>query len=76
MALAIHFEDLICKGHVRDYVEIATLGHVTRARVTRMINLRLLASDLQEQLLNASRIEKGRDSLCLRKIQSISIEPS
>ncbi len=32
MALAIYYEDLIRKGHVHDYAEIATLGHVTRAR--------------------------------------------
>ncbi len=32
MALAIHYEDLISKGHVRDYVEIGTLGHVMRAK--------------------------------------------
>lgn len=42
MALAIYYEDLIRKGHVRDYAEIATLGHVTRARITQIMNLRLL----------------------------------
>jgi hypothetical protein len=46
MALAIYYEDLIRQGHVHDYSEIATLGHVTRARVTQIMNLRLLAPDL------------------------------
>jgi len=76
MALAIYYEGLIREGHIHDYAEIATLGHVTRARVTQIMNLRLLAPDLQEQLLNVPRVERGRDSLCLRKFQSIAIEPS
>jgi hypothetical protein len=59
MALAIYYEGLIREGHIHDYAEIATLGHVTRARVTQIMNLRLLAPDLQEQLLNIPRIEQG-----------------
>lgn len=39
MALAIYYEDLIRSGHVHDYAELATLGHVTRARVTQIMNL-------------------------------------
>ena len=76
MALAIYYEDLIRQGHVHDYAEIATLGHVTRARVTQIMNLRLLAPDLQEQLLTFPRIEQGRDTICLRMFQTISLEPS
>ena len=76
MALAIYYEDLIRQGHVHDYAEIAALGHVTRARVTQIMNLRLLAPDLQERLLNLPRIEHGHDGLCLRDLQQISVEPS
>lgn len=74
MALAIYYEDLIRKGHVHDYAEIATLGHVTRARVTQIMNLRLLAPEIQEELLTLDRVIKGRDSLSLRQVQSIALE--
>lgn len=74
MALAIYYEDLIRRGHVHDYAEIATLGHVTRARVTQIMNLRLLAPPIQEQLLNLSRIIGGRDRWSLRDFQSIAPE--
>jgi hypothetical protein len=74
MALAIYYEDLIRQGHVHDYAEIAALGHVTRARVTQIMNLRLLAPDLQERLLFLIRIVGGRDALCLRRLQSIALE--
>jgi hypothetical protein len=76
MALAIYYEDLIRQGHVYDYAEIATLGHVTRARVTQIMNLRLLSPDLQEQLLVIPRIDRGCDSLSLRRFQNIALEPS
>lgn len=74
MALAIYYEDLIRSGHVHDYAEIASLGHVTRARATQIMNLRLLAPDIQEQLLSLGRIVEGRDSLCLRVFQSIALQ--
>lgn len=76
MALAIYYEDLIRQGHIHDYAEIATLGHVTRARVTQIMNLRLLAPDVQERLLALARIEKRRDSICLRDLQNIALEPA
>lgn len=74
MALAIYYEDLIRKGHIHDYAEIATLGHVTRARVTQIMNLRLLAPDIQEELVFLGRIQLGRDSVCLRKLQLVAAD--
>jgi predicted XRE-type DNA-binding protein len=74
MALAIYYEDLIRQGHVHDYAEIATLGHVTRARVTQIMNLRLLATDIQEKLLTLRRIGQGRDRLTLRFLRSIALQ--
>jgi len=51
MALAIKFEDMIACGEVRDYAEIARLGFVTRARLTQIMNLLLLAPEIQEAIL-------------------------
>ncbi len=67
MALALRFEQLIREGVVADYAELARLGHVTRARVTQIMNLLHLAPDIQEQvLLFLSAVERGRDPLVLR----------
>jgi hypothetical protein len=74
MALAIYYEDLIRQGHVQDYAEIAALGHVTRARVTQIMNLRLLAPDIQEHIISMHRIVEGRDTMCLRRLQAIALE--
>jgi hypothetical protein len=51
MALALRFEQLLRAGKVRDYVELATLVYVGRARITHIMNLLLLAPNLQEQIL-------------------------
>jgi hypothetical protein len=75
MALAIRFEQLIRVGEVTDYAELARLGHVTRARITQIMNLRLLAPDIQEQLLFLPRVERGRASIHLRQLQTIASVP-
>ena len=53
MALAIKFQELVDRGEVRDYADLARLGYVTRARITQIMNLLNLAPDLQEQILFA-----------------------
>src|SRR5436190_12755690 len=59
MALAIRFDDLVRDGVVTDQAELARLGHVSRARVTQIMNLLHLAPDIQEELLFLPRIERG-----------------
>jgi regulator of RNase E activity RraA len=44
--MAIHFDGLIRKGAVRDYADLARLGHVARARVTQIMNLLNQAPDI------------------------------
>ncbi|MCB2141480.1 hypothetical protein KQH29_00910 [bacterium] len=73
MALAIHFEGLLERGEVKDMAEIARLGHVSRARVTQIMNLRLLAPDIQEALLDLPRTMKGRDRLQYRHIHPLTV---
>ena len=48
MALAIRFDRLLHDGVIADQAKLARLGHVTRARVTQIINLLSLAPDIQE----------------------------
>lgn len=51
MALAIKFQDMVDHGEVADYADLARLGYITRARLTQIMNLTLLAPDIQEALL-------------------------
>ena len=63
MALAIRFEGLLQAGEVSDYAELARLGHVTRARVTQIMNMLNLAPDIQEAILFLPPVENGREPI-------------
>jgi len=71
MALAIHFEGLIKKGVVTDFADLARLGHVTRARVTQIMNLRLLAPEIQEDILLSESSGNLDQTIQLQRLQSI-----
>jgi hypothetical protein len=75
MALAIRFDGLVRSGAVADYAELAELGHVSRARISQIMNLVLLAPDIQEQLLFLPRTRNGRDLLRLALLQPIALSP-
>lgn len=75
MALAIRFEHLLSTGTVADQTEIAELGHVTRARVTQIMNLLHLAPDIQEAILYLPRVSEGRAPIVERHIRPIVAEP-
>jgi hypothetical protein len=75
MALAIHMEDLIRQGEVTDYAELACLAHVTRARVTQIMNLLHLAPNIQEEILDMPRSTGGHDSVQEPMVRPIAAVP-
>jgi hypothetical protein len=74
MALAIRFDGLLARGEVKDYAELARLGHVTRARVTQVMNLLQLAPDIQEAILFLPEIDEGRDPVKEWQVRPIAAE--
>lgn len=75
MALAVKLEGYVQEGLVNDYAELARLGHVSRARITQILDLNLLAPDLQEALLNLPQTRRGRDPVRERHVRPIVAEP-
>jgi hypothetical protein len=73
MALALHFEGLVHEGKVKNYAELGRLGHVDRSRITQIMNLLLLAPDIQEQLLFLPALYRGRDPIHLRRLQAMAL---
>jgi hypothetical protein len=71
MALAIHFDDLVRKGVVRDYADLARLGGVCRARISQIMDLLDLAPDTQEDILHLPRGLGGRDVVTERQLRPI-----
>jgi hypothetical protein len=75
MALAIRFDQMVRKGEIEDQATLARLGHVTRARITQIMNLLCLAPDIQEELLNLPQTVHGHDVITCGKLQAIALEP-
>lgn len=76
MALAIRLDGLIREGAVAGQAELARLGHVSRARLTQIMNLLCLAPDIQEALLFLPATERGRDAVMERQLRPIAAVPS
>ncbi|MBX9677769.1 MAG: hypothetical protein K2X38_03315 [Gemmataceae bacterium] len=74
MALAIKLDGLVRSGSIVSYSEVAALGHVTRARVSQIMNLLNLAPDIQEAILFLPAVDRGRDPVILADLQPIAAE--
>jgi hypothetical protein len=75
MALALRFEEYLRAGQFSDYRELAEFGHVSRPRISQIMNLLNLAPDIQEAILFRPRTLSGRDPIILRQLQRISAAP-
>ena len=51
--------------------DIARLGRVSRARVTQIMDLLLLAPDIQEEILFLPAARSGPDAITVRQVRSV-----
>ena len=72
MALALRLDELVRTGQVASYSALASLGHVTRARICQILNLLQLAPDIQEALLFLPPTQRGRDTIILADLMPIA----
>lgn len=72
MALVMRFDGLVRCHDVRDYADLARLGYVTRARITRIMDLLNLAPDIQEAILFLPRTVKRSDPIREKDIRPIA----
>jgi hypothetical protein len=72
MALALRLDELVRTGQVASYSALASLGHVTRARICQIMNLVHLAPDIQEALLFLPPTQRGRDAIILADLMPIA----
>ena len=75
LALAMHVEHLVQTAVVPDYATVARLGHISRARLTQILNLTLLAPEIQEAILFLPTIQCGADPIKERDLRPITAEP-
>ena len=72
MALAIRFDKLIRDGVAKDQSSLAKLGHISRVRMTQIMNLNLLAPDIQEEVLHLPLHYCGRERLKESELRRIA----
>ena len=72
LALALRLDELVRAGVIADYATLAELAHVSRARISQITNLLVLAPDIQEALLFLPRTQCGRDPIHLRQLQALA----
>ena len=71
LALADRFQRMLDHGEVASMAEIAKLGRVSRAHVTQIMDLLLLAPDIQEEILCLPATKSGRDVVTLREMRRL-----
>ena len=74
MAVAIRLEGLLLSGEVCDVTELARLGHVTQPRMSQILNLTMLAPDIQEELLFLPRVTAGKPTIHEKLLRPITAE--
>jgi DNA invertase Pin-like site-specific DNA recombinase len=73
LALAWRLEGMLRGGMVNRYAELAELGHVSRSRLTQIVNLLYLAPDIQEEILFLEA--RTASSICEKALRKICSAP-
>jgi hypothetical protein len=71
LAQAHHFQNLLDTGVVRTQMELAELTKLTRARITQIMNLLVLAPDIQEEILFLPPVTKGPAPITERDLRPV-----
>jgi hypothetical protein len=71
LALAHKIQDAIDRGTVRDRAEVARRLGFTRARITHLLDLTLLAPDLQERVLGLEAVD-GVEPMSERALRAVA----
>ena len=75
LALAHKIDRMIQAGKLRDLAHAAQHLGLTRARVTQVTSLLLLAPTIQAEILDLPLVTSGRDPISERQLRPIAAEP-
>jgi hypothetical protein len=73
LALAHRFDALLQSGEVQSCADLALLAHISRSRVTQIMNLLHLAPDIQEAILDLPPVTRGPDPITESSLRPISV---
>jgi len=75
LALAHEIERRVRVGELDDLAHVARVFGLTRARVTQIVSLTLLAPPIQAEILALPPVPVGRDAITERTLRPIVAEP-
>jgi len=75
LVLGYHFERLVSQGVVKDYAALSRLTGLSRARVTQLVNLTLLAPNIQAEILTRDAAAADRDATFERRLRDLTALP-
>lgn len=75
MAMAICFKEILNADSSRDMADLAVAGQVSRARMSQIMNMNLLAPSIQKELIALPKTTSAIDIISIIKIQKIALEP-
>ncbi len=75
LVLSHEIQRQIRKGTIRNHADAARRLGLTRARLSQITSLLLLAPQIQESILNLPPVVEGRDRISERKIRNVVAEP-
>lgn len=75
LALALRFQEMIDSGEIRQHADLARLGCISRERVSQLMMLSWLASDIQEAILRLPKTPRGRSHIREEVVRSIARLP-
>jgi len=76
LALAHRIDRLIAAGEITDWAEAARQCGLTRAGMSHVAALLLLAPEIQEAVLALAPVTSGRDPVTERQLRPIAAEPN
>lgn len=76
VALAIHFQDMLDRGEVRNHADLARLGCISRERMSQIMMRAWLAPDIQQEVLGLPKTPGGRFPVSETRLRSIARLPS
>ena len=75
LALAIQFQDMLRLGEAQDCADLARLGGLTHERISQIMKLNWLASDLQLEILYLKRAPGERFPISEVAVRQIAQHP-
>ena len=75
LAFAHKIDGRIRAGEFSDMADAARQIGITRGRMTQLLNLLLLAPEIQEAILTMEPVDRGRDPIAERSLRPIVAEP-